>query len=655
MMDTDRQPGNLTRHATSRRCSIHRHPLGRLTWTWLLAASTLMSQNLVFAQGLGPTTVKDLTAPPPAPQFVPGEVIVKLKPVEGVAVRGLAAKDLAPMGFQRSPRQTSGGELIYQFSRSTMFALRSAKEAQERVVAIAEELNARPDVEYAQANWILQHMDTTPNDPGYPLQWHYRNNGSASDESPGGINLPRAWDNGTGSASVAVAVIDTGILPSHDDITGSPNLAPGYDMISDTFTANDGDGRDANPTDPGDATAANECYQGSQPSDDSWHGTHVAGTVGVGNTNNSAGVAGVSWQVTVVPVRVLGKCGGTISDINDAIRWAAGLPVPGVPANPDPAKVINMSLGGRGACSASPSTQSAINDAVAAGVTVVVAAGNDAEDAANYMPASCDNVITVAASDYRGHLVTRYSNFGATVEIMAPGGDVQRDDDGDGNKDGVLSMIDGGYAFYNGTSMAAPHVSGVAALLLAAEPSLTPVQVLATIQDNALPRSSDQCPEPCGAGLLTAAAINGDGPARFEYAAKLVCGVQKDPKSMQLARGFYATTINVHNPAEGGVVFTKKLALTVPPGNQRPGKVLPILKDKLGPDEALAVDCDDLAKRYFDGRLPEPYIEGFVVIRSPESLDVTGVYSTATLSQEGTAGDHSSVHVEQIRERVVKQ
>ena len=429
-------------------------------------------------------------------------------------------------------------------------------------------------------------------------------------------------------------------------------------MISDTFIANDGDGRDANPTDPGDATVANECSRAHRPSEDSWHGTHVAGTVGVGNTDNSAGVAGANWQVTVVPVRVLGKCGGTISDINDAIRWAAGLPVPGVPANPDPAKVINMSLGGDGACSASPSTQSAINDAVAAGVTVVVAAGNNAADAANDMPASCDNVITVAASDYRGQLVTRYSNFGNTVEIMAPGGDVKRDDDGDGNPDGVLSMIDGGYAFYNGTSMAAPHVSGVAALLLAADPSLTPAQVLTTIQNNALPRSSTECPKPCGKGLLNAYFPTKPPvvrEARFEYAAKLVCGVQKDPKDMRLARGFYATTINVHNPAGGRVAFTKKLALTVPPGKQQPGKVLPILKDKLGPDEALAVDCEDLAKRYFDGQLPAPYIEGFVVIRSAESLDVTAVYSTAALSREGTAGDHSSIHVEPIRERVLEE
>jgi serine protease len=215
-------------------------------------------------------------------------------------------------------------------------------------------------------------------------------------------------------------------------------------------------------------------------------------------------VAGVNWSTRVQAVRVLGKCGGTIEDINDAVRWAAGLPVPGVPANATPARVVNLSLGGSGPCSASPSTQRAIDDAVAAGTTVVVAAGNDAADASGFLPASCEGVITVAASDGRGRLVQRYSNFGATVEIMAPGGDVERDDDGDGNEDGVYSMVRGGYAYYNGTSMATPHVAGVAALVLAADPGATPAQVLARIQQIAIPRTSAECPRPCGAGLLNA-------------------------------------------------------------------------------------------------------------------------------------------------------
>ena len=134
-----------------------------------------------------------------------------------------------------------------------------------------------------------------------------------------------------------MAVLDTGILPAEADIAGSPNLAPGFDMITDPFIANDGDGRDSDATDPGDAVVAGECGPNEPPVDqgDSWHGSHVAGTIGVVNTNNGVGVAGANWSVTTVPVRVLGKCGGTNADINDGIRWAAGLPVPGVPEQPE--------------------------------------------------------------------------------------------------------------------------------------------------------------------------------------------------------------------------------------------------------------------------------------------------------------------------------
>jgi serine protease len=447
-------------------------------------------------------------------RFVPGEVICKRKP--GVP-RSLSAEQISPLGFETEARLTSGGEVIYRIGPTVMTTL-SEKDKVDRTLAAVKAVQAMPDVEYAQPNYIRRVVSTTPSDPLYPQQWHYFTNGTGAGKSLGGISLPNVWDTNKGSSSVVVAVIDTGILPNHPDIVGSPNLLAGYDMISDPSMANDGDGRDPDPTDPGDAIAAGECGGGFPPvpEPNSWHGTHVSGTVGVGNTNNGIGVAGINWNVKVQPVRVLGKCGGTTSDIIDAIRWAAALPVPGVPNNPTKARVINMSLGGEGACSADPATQSAINDAFAQGVTVVVAAGNSQEDASLETPAGCDNVIAVAASDARGFLVTRYSNFGPTVKIMAPGGDVQRDDNGDGNPDGVLSMIspaDGTYAYYNGTSMAAPHVAGVVALLLASNPNLTPTQVLARLQSTALPRNSTQCPQPCGAGLLNAeGAILGSNP-----------------------------------------------------------------------------------------------------------------------------------------------
>jgi serine protease len=471
----------------------------------------LVSVPSVAAQQIRPQTVKTMLERklPPEAVFVPGQVIVKMK--TGAPP---PADRLLALRLESAARQTSGGEFVYRFNRAYLASMAPA-DARDRTLAVVDSFRASPDVEYAQPNFRVYPVDLgravaapdrTPNDARFADQWHYRNNGTGAGASPGGINLPRAWDTDTGSSTVVVSILDTGILPTHPDITGSANLAPGYDMIDDSFVGNDGDGRDANATDPGDASAANECFPGSPAQPSSWHGTHVAGTVGVGRTNNGTGVAGINWAVTVQPVRVLGKCGGSTADINDAIRWAAGLSIPGVPANPSRARVISMSLGTPPGtpCSSSPSTQAAINDAVAAGAVVVVAAGNDATDASQVLPASCNNVITVAASDARGRLVTRYSNFGSTVEILAPGGDVDRDDNGDGQPDGVLSMVQGGYAYYNGTSMATPHVAGVAALWLAATPNLTPAQLLAELQARALPRSSAECPQPCGAGLLNA-------------------------------------------------------------------------------------------------------------------------------------------------------
>ncbi len=463
-----------------------------------------------------PGTVEALLEKRLTPRHVAGQVVVKMRrAATGEALRVMPSADLRRLELETVRERTSGGEVVYRLAPARLRSL-SAKEASDRTLALAAILRARPDVEYAQPNYVFQ-VAVVPNDTGYPKQWHYFDNGTGAGQAPGGINLPLAWNAGQGSSSVVVAVIDTGILPGHEDVAGSPNLVAGHDMIGEPDIANDGDGRDADPTDPGDAIAANECYPGSPALPSSWHGTHVAGTIGVGKTNNGLGVAGVNWRVKVQPVRVLGKCGGTMVDIHDAIRWAAGLPVPGVPDNPTPARVINMSLGAAAPCSASPATQSAIDDAVARGVTVVVAAGNESSDASGFLPASCRGVITVAAGDRRGFLATRYSNFGARVDILAPGGDVRQDSDGDGNPDGVLSLVKDGYAFYNGTSMASPHVAGVAALLLARDGTRTPAQILSLLKAKALPRTAAQCPQPCGAGLLDAN-VGGEVPPPVELA-----------------------------------------------------------------------------------------------------------------------------------------
>lgn len=440
-------------------------------------------------------------------EWEPGEIIVKLRP--GVNINSGPARGLKVTGgmdfkaLERAgrARRTSGGEFVIQVVED--FSTMSADEIKRNTELAMESVVDDPLVEYAQRNYIYQPL-SEPMDPRFASQWHYRMNGGDSDESPGGINLPAAWQKNVGSREIVVAVLDTGIVADHEDIQNSMNLAAGYDMITSTARANDGDGRDPDPTDTGDGVDFQECGFLKPARGDSWHGTHVAGTVGVGITNNDVGVAGVAWEVRVQNVRVLGKCGGSTVDINDAIRWAAGLDVPRAERNATPARVINMSLGGPTPCSRTPALQAAINDAVAAGVTVVVAAGNSAVDAAQFNPASCENVITVAASDFEGKLVGWYSNHGDDIDIMAPGGDRQADLDGDGDPDGVLSMVSGGYEYMNGTSMAAPHVAGVAALMLSMSPGLSPAEVKQQIKENAIPRSAADCPNACGAGLLNA-------------------------------------------------------------------------------------------------------------------------------------------------------
>jgi serine protease len=345
-----------------------------------------------------------------------------------------------------------------------------------------------PNVEYAEPDRILRRT-LNPNDTRYNEQWHYF-------EATGGINAPSAWDKSTG-AGVVVAVIDTGYRP-HADLNA--NILPGYDFIGDTFVANDGNGRDSDASDPGDWIDAGECGPGDPATFEasSWHGTHVAGTIAA-VTNNSNGVAGVAFGAKVVPARVLGKCGGYTSDIADAIVWTSGGTVSGVPTNANPAKVLSISLGGGGSCGTT--TQNAINSARSRGASVIVAAGNSNLNASNFTPANCTGVVTVAATGRNGGKAS-YSNFGATVEIAAPGGS--------GGANSVLSTLNAGtttpgadnYALYNGTSMATPHVSGVVALMLSAEPTLTPDEVTSILQSTAraFPATCSQC----GAGIVDA-------------------------------------------------------------------------------------------------------------------------------------------------------
>jgi len=390
-----------------------------------------------------------------------------------------------------------------------------------------------------------------PNDPLYAQQWHYKN-------GPGGINAEPAWDITKGSG-IVVGVIDTGITP-HSEFAGQ--LVPGYDFIADIDTAIDGDGRDADPNDPGDWHDG-ECNIFGIPEDSSWHGTHVAGTIAA-LTDNGSGVAGVAPNAKVQPLRVLGKCGGYLSDIIDAITWGSGGTVAGIPANANPAEVLNMSLGGGGTCGVA--LQSAIDAAVGRGTTVVVAAGNSGGDAASEQPASCNNVITVSAVGPTGALAD-YSNYGEKVDVAAPGGSGASP-----AADNVLSTLNlgttvqgaEGYAWYAGTSMAAPHVAGVVALIQsAAGTPKTPAQVEKILRNTAYANGGFPvgCSYdlPCGTGIIDATAAvrvaNGTDPLPSDPP-----GPPPPPPATELFNGVTVTSISVG--ANGEV----KYQLEVPNG-----------------------------------------------------------------------------------------
>ncbi len=355
---------------------------------------------------------------------------------------------------------------------------------------LMQQIAANPNVEYVEVD-RLNRISLTPNDTNYSQQWGFQGGN-------GGIKANEAWDINTGTGSV-VAVLDTGIT-SHSDLNA--NILPGYDFIIDTAVSNDGDGRDSNPADPGDWTTASQCYSGSPASNSSWHGTHVAGTVAA-VTNNAKGVAGTAFNAKVVPVRVLGTCGGYDSDIADAIIWASGGTVSGVPANANPADAINLSLGGSGACGAT--SQSAINTAVANGSTLVIAAGNDNGNVSNASPANCANVVAVGSITSTGAR-SSFSNYGTGVDIAAPGSTINSTLNAGTRAPGSES-----YASYSGTSMATPHVAGVVALAQSrraatSQAAYTPAQMEALLKSSA--RAFPSTPsQPIGSGIVNAKAV----------------------------------------------------------------------------------------------------------------------------------------------------
>ena len=322
----------------------------------------------------------------------------------------------------------------------------------------------------------------TPNDTLYPQQWNLHD--------AKGISTPEAWATTQGSG-VTVAVIDSGIV-KHPDLDA--NVLPGYDFITEPSIARDGNGRDADPTDQGNWEEAGVCAADSEASESNWHGTHVAGSIAA-IMNNKRGIAGVAPNAKILPLRALGMCGGYDSDIADAMVWAAGGTVEGVPANTHPAQIINLSLGGEGTC---PATYSkAIAEVNKRGAILVVAAGNDDQDTSKIAPANCGGSIVVGSTNQKGQR-SDFSNYGKIVDVSAPG-------------DGIMSTVDlgttvstgAGYTEYDGTSMAAPQVAGIIALMKSVDPSLTADRAKQVIKQSAKPLTCNV--NACGAGIANAA------------------------------------------------------------------------------------------------------------------------------------------------------
>lgn len=355
---------------------------------------------------------------------------------------------------------------------------------------VLRELRARPDVEFAVLERRRRaHRDAA--DTHFAEQWFLQNNVA----QPSAIAANLAWDINTGSNGVIVAVLDTGVRFDHLDLYPSGQqgkLLPGFDFVGNTLMANDGDGWDSDPSDPGDWISqadldrSDNFFDGcgdeqGDPTSSSWHGTRVAGMIAA-RSDNGTGVAGVSWGAYILPVRVMGKCGGNDGDIIDGMRWAAGIPVSGAPINPYPAKIINMSLGAAGACTAA--YQAVIAELNQLGVVVVVSAGNDGGPVNE--PANCPGAIAVTGLRHAGTKVG-FSSLGPEIAISAPGGNcvnltgpcllplVTTSDSG------TTTPAGPNYEGSLGTSFSAPLVSGVIALMRSVNDSLSVDQLRARL------------------------------------------------------------------------------------------------------------------------------------------------------------------------------
>lgn len=464
-------------------------------------------------------------------------VIVKLRPASTAAGAGTGtttalAKTAVPSAERRLAAVTSRTGVTLDEHRAITehaFVMRAVPVGGESVAQTLERLRADPDVEYAELDQRRYIHAVTPNDALYTQQWYLQ---AASSSQPSATDATDAWSTSEGASTLVIADIDTGVRTDHPDLAG--RLLPGYCFISDSFVANGGTCPGAGAVDPGDwITSADvtgspqgEC-KGASAEPSSWHGTRVAGVLGAA-TNDSIGVAGVTWNGQLLPVRALGKCGGQDSDIIQAMLWAGGISVTGAPVNTHPAKIINMSLGGTGSCPAS--YQDAINQLTAIGVLIVVSAGNE-EGLAVDAPANCSGVAGIAGLRQAGTKVG-FSNIGPEVALSAPAGNCvntgaeqpclytlatttnlgyQQPDVNDYTGEYYCDATTGSYAgctlananqyrTYNlGTSFSAPIVSGIAALMASVNSNLSSCQLIARLKEGSqtFPTTSSDNPAVC--------------------------------------------------------------------------------------------------------------------------------------------------------------
>ena len=395
------------------------------------------------------------------------------------------------------------------------------------------ELNANPAVEFAAPDFRRQ-AHALPNDALVSSQWYLL------DSEVSALRAEAAWDITTGSTGTVVAVLDTGIRYDHPDLftaSSGGKLLPGYDFVAGEsatsfLAANDGDGRDSDPSDPGDwvssSDVSNPVFEECELSDSSWHGTRVAGVIAA-RSGNSAGIAGVAWNAWILPVRVLGKCGGRDSDIMAAMRWAGGLEVPGIPANPYPAKVINLSFGGSSTCTSA--YQSIASELAAHGVLIVASAGNEGGSVS--APANCTGVLGVTGVRHVGTKVG-FSNLGPAVDIAAPGGNCVNINGGPclfsivtttnrGRTGPGASTYTDAVNFNVGTSFSAPLVAGTAALMHAVNAHLGPAELTERIRRGASSFPPIPSPAPTDPPVCRVPASAGDTQLEC-YCTTQTCG-----------------------------------------------------------------------------------------------------------------------------------